>query len=98
MKDKKTETVSLAFDEIFKSKRKPTMRWTDKGSEFISKHFKDFLKKKDINLYHTENEEKSSIVERWNKTIKNKMWKMFTVNNNTVYWDKIDNIVNNYNN
>ena len=33
-----------------------------------------------------------------NKTIKNKMWKMFTVNNNTVYWDKIDNIVNNYNN
>ena len=57
-----------------------------------------FLKKKDINLYHTENEEKSSIVERWNKTIKNKMWKMFTVNNNTVYWDKIDNIVSNYNN
>ena len=54
MKDKKTETVSLAFDEIFKSKRKPTMRWTDKRSEFISKHFKDFLKKKDINLYHTE--------------------------------------------
>ena len=98
MKDKKTETVSLAFDEIFKSKRKPTMRWTDKGSEFISKHFKDFLKKKDIKLYHTENEEKSSIVERWNKTIKNKMWKMFTVNNNTVYWDKIDNIVSNYNN
>ena len=26
------------------------------------------------------------------------MWKMFTVNNNTVYWDKIDNIVNNYTN
>ena len=96
--DKKTETVSLAFNEIFKSKRKPTMLWTDKGSEFISKHFKGFLSKKDIKLYHTENEEKSSIVERWNKTIKNKMWKMFTVNNNTVYWDKIDNIVNNYNN
>ena len=98
LKDKKTETVSLAFDEIFKSKRKPTMLWTDKGSEFISKHFKDFLKKKDLKLYHTKNEEKSSIVERWNKTIKNKMWKMFTVNNNTVYWDKLDNIVNNYNN
>ena len=96
--DKKTETVSLAFNEIFKSKRKPTMLWTDKGSEFISKHFKGFLSKKDIKLYHTENEEKSSIVERWNKTIKNKMWKMFTVNNNTVYWDKLENIVNNYNN
>ena len=47
LKDKKTECVSLAFDEIFKkSKRKPEMLWTDKGSEFISKHFKEFLKKK----------------------------------------------------
>ena len=43
--DKKTETVSKAFDEIFKSKRKPQMLWTDKGSEFISKHFKEFRKK-----------------------------------------------------
>ena len=46
LKDKKTETVSKAFDEIFKSKRKQQMFWTDKGSEFISKHFKvkSFLK------------------------------------------------------
>ena len=98
LKDKKTETVSKAFDDIFKSKRKPQMLWTDKGSEFISKHFKDFLKREGIKLYHTENEEKSSVVERWNKTMKNRMWKMFTVNNNTVYWDKLDKLVNDYNN
>ena len=98
LKDKKTETVSKAFDDIFKSKRKPQMLWTDKGSEFISKKFKNFLKKEGIKLYHTENEEKSSVVERWNKTMKNRMWKMFTVNNNTVYWDKIDKLVNDYNN
>ena len=29
LKDKKTESVSKAFDEIFKSKRKPKMLWTD---------------------------------------------------------------------
>ena len=97
LKDKKTETFSKAFDDIL-SKRKPRMLWTDKGSEFISKHFKDFLKKEGIKLYHTENEEKSSVVERWNKTMKNRMWKMFTVNNNTVYVDKIDKLVNDYNN
>ena len=72
--------------------------WTDKGSEFISKHFKDFLSRKGIKLYHTENEEKSSVVERWNKTMKNRMWKMFTVNNNTIYWDKIEKLVDDYNN
>ena len=71
------------------------MLWTDKGSEFISKHFKDFFDKNGIKLYHTENEEKSSIVERWNKTMKNRL---FSVNNNTVYWDKLDELVNNYNN
>ena len=98
LKDKKTETVSKAFDDILKSKRKPEMLWTDKGSEFISKHFKDFLKRNGIKLYHTQNEEKSSIVERWNRTMKDRMWKMFTVNNNTVYWDKLDKLVDDYNN
>ena len=98
LKDKKTETVRLAFADILRD-RKPKMLWTDKGSEFISRHFKEFLKKKNrIKLYHTENEEKSSVVERWNKTIKTKVWKMFTVNNNTIYWDKIDKIADNYNN
>ena len=98
LKDKKTESVSKAFDEIFKkSKRKPSMLWTDKGSEFISKHYKEFLNKARIKLYHTENEEKSSVVERWNRTMKNRMWKMFTVGNNTVYGDKIDKLVDNYN-
>ena len=98
LKDKKTETVSEEFDDIFERGRQPKMLWTDKGSEFISKHFKDFLKKKGIRLYHTENEEKSSVVERWNRTMKNKMWKMFSVNNNTIYVDKIDKLVNDYNN
>ena len=93
LKDKKTESVSLAFDTIFKkSKRKPKKLWTDKGSEFISKHFKHFLKRHSIILYHSQNEEKSSIFEI------NKMWKMFSLNNNTVYWDKLDKLVDDYNN
>ena len=96
LKDKKTESVSLAFEHTFKkSKRKPEKLWTDKGSEFISKHFKEFLKKNKIKLYHTE---KSSVIERWNKTMKNKMWKMFSANNNTIYWDKLDKLVDDYNN
>ena len=41
-------------------------------------------------MYHTENEEKSSIVER--------LWKMFSENNSTVYWDKLDKLVDDYNN
>ena len=34
---------------------------------------------------------------RWNKTMKNRMWKMFAVKNNTVYWGEIDKLVDDYN-
>ena len=30
--------------------------------------------------------------------MKNKMWKMFSANNNTVYWNKLDKLVDDYNN
>ena len=40
-------------------------------------------------MYSTENEEKSSVVERWNRTIKTKMWKQFTVQGNTMYLDML---------
>ena len=29
--------------------------------------------------------------------MKNKMWKMFSANNSTVYWDKLDKLVDDYN-
>ena len=30
--------------------------------------------------------------------MKKRMWKMFNANNNTVYWDKLDKLVDDYNN
>ena len=45
----------------------------------------DLLAKNNIEIYSTENEEKSSVCERWNRTIKEKMYKRFTMQNNTVY-------------
>ena len=35
LKDKRGQTVADAFKDIFKTKRKPKMLWTDKGSEFF---------------------------------------------------------------
>ena len=72
--------------------------WTDKGSEFYNKHLKDLLRKNEIELYSTENEEKSSVVERWNRTIKNRMWKEFTAQGNTVYLDILPEILKRYKN
>ena len=96
LKDECGESVAGEFNKIFKAGRKTKMLWTDKGSEFYNKHVKDLLQKNNIKLYSSLNQEKSSIVERFNRTIKNRMWKMFSENNNTVYYDKIDKLVNGY--
>ena len=92
LKDKKGETVANALKIIFKERR-PEKLWTDKGREFYNKNVKDL-----IELYSTENEEKSSIVERWIRTIKDKMWKYFTDNNTYTYMDVLSDLVEDYNN
>ena len=79
LKDKKGETVTEAFQTIFKEGRKPQYLWTDKGKEYYNKNMKELLEKNGITLYSTENEEKSSVCERWKRTIKTKMWTQFTV-------------------
>ena len=83
LKDKRGQTVADAFRSIFRE-RKPKMLWTDKGSEFFNEIMKDLLHKNGVKLYTTENEEKSSVVERWNRTMKEKLFRMFSANNNTI--------------
>ena len=97
----KTKTgfeVANAFREIFKEGRKPGKIWSDKGTEFVNRIMSKLLKEENIELYHTENEEKSSIAERVNRTLKEKIAKYFTAHNTTEYYDVLDQIVNEYNN
>ena len=98
LKDKKGETVAESFKTIFKEDRKPQYLWTDKGKEYYNKNMRELLEKNSITLYSTENEEKSSVYERWNRTIKTKMWKQFTVQGNTIYLDILPKILSQYNN
>ena len=98
LQNKKGETMAAAFEKIFKSGRQPRLLRTDKGKEFYNKNVNQLLSRKNIKLYSTENEEKSSIAERFNRTIKQQMWKMFSANNNTIYFDKIGELLKNYNN
>ena len=68
--------VANALNKIFNSKmpgfsmKKRCMKmWVDKGKEFYNKDVKAL----GVQLYSTENEEKSCVVERWNRTMKEKM-------------------------
>jgi hypothetical protein len=99
LKNKSGLSVSEAFEKIFKmSSRKPKLLWVDKGKEFYNKNMKTLLKENEIEIYSTENEEKSCIVERWNGTMKQKMFKYFTANDTNKYYNVLDELVNVYNN
>ena len=97
LKDKKGITIKNALEKIF-NKRKPKFLWTDKGKEFYNKQVQDLLNDNNIKLYSTNNSEiKSAVVERFNRTFKNMMYKKFTENNNTIFYNILDELVNNYN-
>ena len=48
-------------------------------------------------MYSTFNEGKAVVIERFNRTLKNIMWKYFTANNTGFYLDALDQMVKNYN-
>ena len=58
---------------------------------------KFWLQDIDIKVYSTHNEGKSIVVERFIRTLKNKIYKHMTSVSKSVYIDKLDDIVNKYN-
>ena len=60
--------------------------------------FKKWLQDNNIKLYSTNNEEKSVIVERFIRTLKNKIYKYMTSVSKNVYIDELDDIAKKYNN
>ena len=67
--------------------------WADKGKEFYNKDVKDL-----IELYSTENKEISSVVERWIRMMKEKMWKYFSAKSTNIYFNMLSDLVEEYNN
>ena len=98
LKVKKGMVIKNSLQKIFK-KRKPKFLWTDDGKEFYNNQVNDLLEKNNIKLYSTNNSErKSSVVKRFSRTFKNMIYKKFTDNNDTIFYDIIDELVNEYNN
>ena len=93
LNDKSGKSTAAGFMKIFTSGRKPGKVWVDKGREFYNTDVKKL-----VELYSTENEEKSCVVERWNRTMREKMFKYFTANSTRRYIDVLNEMVNNYNN
>lgn len=96
LKNKTGKAIIDAFTLIFRE-RKPKNLQTDKGTEFTNAKFQRFLKSHEVRFFTTHNETKASIVERFNRTLKTKMWKYFTAKNTYRYIDVLSELLKSYN-
>ena len=93
-----------------KSKRKPNKLWVDQGKEFYNEHMyklfkfkKEDILEKDANgeyknqIYSVFNASKNPVIERFNRTLTNKLWKQFTVQGNQKWLDILQPTVDKYN-
>ena len=99
LKNKTNVSVVKPFDTLFENtKRRPLTIQRNKGKEFVGNFVQGYLKKKDINLRVTRSPDvKASVVERFNRTLKSKMFRYFTFANSRKYVDVLQNFVDSYN-
>ena len=112
LKHKDGLSVANAFKTIIKkSKRKPIRLYVDQGKEFYNEHmYKLFnFKKEDVlekdenreyknQIYSVFNASKNPVIERFNRTLTNKLWEQFTVQGNQKWLDILQPTVSKYNN
>ena len=99
LKNKTGNEIVRAFKIIFKDNRKPFYLRTDRGKEFLNKNFQEFLKENNVYHFTSKNQDiKCAVVERFNRTLKSRMYKYFTAKGTRKWFDIIDEITSAYNN
>ena len=96
LKRKTGEEVVEQFKIIFKEAIPEKIQFDD-GKEFYNKKIYALFDEHNIDHFSSRSEKKASIVERLNRTLKTRMWKYFTANETEVWYDVIDDLVNDYN-
>lgn len=100
LRDKTGTCVIKAFQNIFSRNkdRLPVYLQTDKGKEFVARPVQKFLKEKDIRFRVARNPDvKAAVIERFNRTLKERMWRYFTHKNTRRYITVLQDIVHAYN-
>lgn len=98
LKTKQGVEVANAIEDIFNtSGRIPKRIQTDQGKEFYNAAVKKLLEEHNIELFSVKSPKKCALVERWNRTIKTKLWKYFTSRNTYKWLEILPKIVHAYN-
>ena len=101
LKTKLASVVAPALKQAFKNLGgTPLKLQTDDGSEFIAHFTQNYLKKElgMLNWFHSFQNVKAQIVERFNRTLRGKLQKYFAANKTLRYIEVLPKILKSYNN
>ena len=99
LKNKTSKSVISGLKSVIKKAGGVVRRFqSDKGIEFGNRGVQDFLSSQGIEHFTTENDDvKGSIVERFNCTLKEKLWRYFTQHKTLKYVSVLPDILASYN-
>ena len=99
VKTKTGQDLTIAFEKILKRSqgREPQKLQTDDGKEFYNKHFQALMKRKNIHHFTTSGDTKAGIVERFNRTLKERLYRYFTIRNTLTFLPVLQDLVLIYN-
>lgn len=100
VKSKSSKDMLVAVKKLAKLSggRVPQRLQTDQGKEFFNADVSAFLRSKKIKHFASHSDKKAAVVERFNRTLKSRLWKYFTANNTRRYVDILQDVVHAYNN
>ena len=98
VKRKTGKDVSEAMKSVLVKGRVPKNLQTDRGKEFYNADFQILMSRYKIKLYSTYSNLKAAICERFNRTLKNAMWKKFSLRGNYKWLDILHDLLITYNN
>ena len=97
LKSKRGEEVANAFKDIFAEGRIPKRIQSDQGKEFENRHVRALFDQHNIELFSVKSAYKAAIVERFNRTLKHKLWRYFTSTNQRNWLSVLQDAVVSYN-
>jgi hypothetical protein len=97
LKDKRGPTLAAAFEKIF-ADTIPNLVQSDRGTEFLNNHVQEVFKKYNIRHYWSLNDDiKAACVERFNRTLKTRMYRFFTARHTNRWIDVLQSLIKSYN-
>ena len=99
VKSKSGQDVTTAFEKILKRSQgwQPQNLQMDDSKEFYNKYFQALIKGKNIHHFSTSGDTKASIVERFNHTLKERLYRYFTIKNTLTFLPVLQDLVLGYN-